>query len=106
MEIYSEPINKEIEESLISGKLDLLWEVVSSLEGDSEFEDKKNAIKYGIDILFDIRAITEGKYEEKVAFRTVWIERKQIVNLTKFRDEMDKRITLMKEILRSLPCRS
>ena len=101
VQIDTELINKEIELAL-SGDLNKLWETISSLEGNEEFEKLLNEIKYGKECIFDIRAITEGYYEIKPAFQVIVIERKLEINLTKYREEIDLRKRLMKDILRSL----
>lgn len=102
VEIYNNPINKEIEVAITSKDIETLWEVFSSLEGNKEFEVEYEKVKYGIKTKFDIRSIIEGQYQMEVAFQRVRIERKTIINLTKFRDEIDERKKIMKDIIRSL----
>lgn len=101
IEIQTEITNKEIDKALMGG-LNELWEVTSSLEGDEELEDEIEKVKWGIKLKFDIRAITEGHYQMEVAFNQVRIERKQKVDLTEFRDEIEARKKIMKDILRGL----
>lgn len=99
MEITNKPTNKEIDEALAGG-IKELWNVYGDLEGDKEFTKEYQKVKYGINEIFDIRSITEEDYEKKVAFKKVVIERKKDVNLTRFRDEIDGRMKLMKKTLR------
>lgn len=101
MKIYTELTNKEIEEALL-GDVRTMWEVVSSLEGDKSFEREIMKVKMGIDIEFDIRSIIEDLYEIEPAFNLIRIERKHKINLVKYRDEMDNRKKIMKNILREL----
>ena len=75
------------------------WEL---LRRNEEFQEQFNRIKYGTKIKFDIRAIIEGDFEKKPAFGQVWIERSLHLNIEEYRDEVDERKRLMKEIVRSL----
>lgn len=101
IEIYTEVTNKEIDEALAGDTIEL-WNVVSSLEGNEAFNQALEKIKYGIKINFDIRSITEEEYEKKTPFGEIWIERKLQLDITKYRDEIDARKKMMKDILRSL----
>ena len=101
MQIFNELTNKEIEEALLGGT-DKLWEVFNSLDGDKEFNDLLQQVKYGLDILFDIRLVTKGYAEEKVAFKIVTIGRKLDLDIHKYWDEIEKREKIAKEVLRSL----
>lgn len=101
MEIYTNLVNKEIEEALTGG-LEKLWEVVSSLDGDDEFQKIIETIKSGVKVKFDIRSIVEGEYQKEVAFGRVKIERKLIIDITEYRDEIDERKKLMKDLIRDL----
>ena len=78
MEVYTKITNKEIEDAL-SGDLNRLWEVFSSLDGDKEFNNELIKIKNGVKIKFDIRSITENLYQLEVAFNRVRIERKKLI---------------------------
>lgn len=101
MKIHTEITNKEIEQAL-NGTLINLWNVIGSLEGDEEFEKELEKIKYGYKTKFDIRSIVEEEYEKKLAFGTITLERKQNIDITEFRDEIDHRKKKIKEILRGL----
>ena len=101
MEIFTELTNKEIEEALV-GDIFKLWGVFSGLEGDEEFEEEKNKVKFGIDLPFDIRAIIDGFIEYRLKVAEVRIEQNRDVNITDFRDEKDKRMKLMKDLIRGL----
>lgn len=101
MRVDTELTNKEIEKGLTGGFV-MLWEVYSSLEGDEEFENEKEKVKFGVKHLFDIRSIIEDLVEHKVAHRIVKIERTNEMNITDFRDEKEERAKIMKNRLRSL----
>lgn len=99
MEITNKPTNKEIDEALAGGVKEL-WNVYGSLEGDKEFREEQGKVKFGINHKFDIRSEIEGFIERKPAYKIVTIERKEDMDITDFRDEIDNRIKLMKETLR------
>jgi len=101
IEIFTELTNKEIEEALV-GDIYKLWNVFSGLEGNEEFQIEMNKIKYGYDINFDIRAIIDGFIEYRLKGSEVRIEKNIDIDITDFRDERDKRIKSMKDIIRIL----
>lgn len=103
MQISSEVTNKEIETAFNSKEnIKVYWGIISSLEGDKEFQREIDKIKFGIKIKFDIRAVTQGEYERKPEFKVVWIRRKLHIPIEDFDDELEERMKIMKNILREL----
>ena len=101
MEVDDEPTNEEIEDALKSD-ITGLWNLLSTLKGDKEFEEKKEQIKNGINIAFNIEVIVRGYYEEYPDTGNVKIRGYNKTNLYEFWDELREREERMKTILRRL----
>lgn len=101
IEIKESPSQEEIKQAL-EGGLNDLWKLFKGLEGNKEFMDEYFKVKWGINEKFDIRSVIEGFVEMQVAFGQVKVERKNIIEITKFRDEIDRREKIMRDIIREL----
>lgn len=102
IEIYTELTNKEIETILNTTEIQIQWDIFNSLEGNKELEEEKDKVKYGIKTYFDIRSILEKQYKMEPAQHRIRIERKQIINLIDYRNEMDERKKIMRNTIRKL----
>ena len=107
MQTYTQLTNKEIEKVLeFSGKIELrirfLWEIFKDLEGDKDFEKLVRRVKYGFNVWFDIRLITEGEVEPYYDSMNIRIRGMKKMPIQVYWDELEKREKKMKEVIREL----
>ena len=104
MEIYNKISQKEIEEALLDNSTYSLsrWKLICSLDGDKELKKEVNIIKNGIELMFDIRLVLNGFFEELPQMEIVKLRKKIQLDIYEFWDEMEKRDAMMKDIIREL----
>lgn len=99
--IKSEFSNEEIKIAL-EGDLKKKWALFRRIEGNDEFSDLKFRVRFGKNNEFDIYSIIEGDFEKKPAFGIIQIERKNKMNITDFRTELEEREKIMDNVIGSL----
>ena len=106
MEIKSEKSKQEIVSALdVQGneavRLGALWKVISSWDGDNEFEEAKNSVQWGIDWNFNIEKVIGGHVIEYPNTDHVKIKGYDKLDWNEYKAEVRKREKLMRNILNS-----
>jgi len=101
IEVYNQPTNDEIDHAL-RGDIKHLWELIATLRGNGEFTRRKNKIKNGINLLFNIEYVIRGYVEEYPSTHRVKIQGYRKTKLDKYWDELRERELEMKELLRDI----
>ena len=101
IECYNNPTNDEIDNAL-NGDIKRLWELIVTLRGDTEFMRRKNKIKHGINLLFNIEYVIRGYVDEYPDSHRVKIKGYDKTKLDKYWDELRERETEMKDLLRDI----
>jgi hypothetical protein len=101
MECKDVPTNEEISNALM-GNINELWNLLSTLEGDSEFNKAKEQAKNGVKIEFNIEFVNRGYVEEYPDSHNVKIRGYKKFGLEKYWEEIRQRERIMRNMLRSV----
>lgn len=99
--IKNEFSNEEIKLAL-EGDIKQKWAFFRRIEGNKVFRELKNRVRFGENGEFDIYSIIEGDYQKFSAQKLVKIERKNEMNITDFRTEIEQREMIMDNIIGKL----
>lgn len=100
-DIKNEFSNEEIKLAL-EGDIKQKWAFFRRIEGNKNFRELRNRVRFGENGEFDIYSIIEGDYQKFTPQKLVKIERKNEMNITDFRTEIEQREMIMDNIIGKL----
>ena len=101
MKCITKPTNDEIDQAL-AGDIKELWSLISTLEGDEEFEEEKDNIQWGIKIVFNIEFVCKGHIIEYPHTKTAHILGHKKIDINHYWNELRLREQKCKDMLRAI----
>lgn len=92
--------NEEMIQEIIKGDTKTIYDNFRQLEGEyDEYEEDLRKIKYGLDLLFDIRYYLMDLFIIREKSNSIILSKRIILKLPEFWDEIEKREKIMREKL-------